>query len=107
MNLLRGGISIPNQEDHGFYPWVNWSSGKGCSPLVGVSWEPWALPVGLHLRKYRSKTMRKEEECLNPSWAHWGLLKSLLLAVLIRYSNQENPMRMNLSTAFFFDLNKI
>jgi hypothetical protein len=40
--------SIPNQEDHGFYPWVNWSSGTGCSPLVGVSWEPWALPVGLH-----------------------------------------------------------
>ena len=40
--------SIPNQEDHGFYPWVNWSSGTGCSPLVGVSWEPRALPVGLH-----------------------------------------------------------
>jgi hypothetical protein len=28
---------------------VNWSSGTGCSPLVGVSWEPWALPVGLYL----------------------------------------------------------
>jgi hypothetical protein len=40
--------SIPNQEDHGFYPWVNWSSGTGCSPLVGVSKEPRALPVGLH-----------------------------------------------------------
>ena len=39
---------IPNQEDHGFYPWVNWSSGTGCSPLAGVSWEPWALPMGLH-----------------------------------------------------------
>ena len=41
-------ISIPNQEDHGFYPWVNWSSGTGCSPLVGVSWVARALPVGLH-----------------------------------------------------------
>jgi len=40
--------TIPNQEDHGFYPWVNWSSGTGCSPLVGVSREPRALPVGLH-----------------------------------------------------------
>jgi hypothetical protein len=30
---------IPNQEDHGFYPWVNWSSGPGCSPLMGVFWE--------------------------------------------------------------------
>ncbi len=43
------GLSIPNQEDHGFYPWVNWSSGTGCSPLAGVSWEPWALSVGLHI----------------------------------------------------------
>jgi len=42
--------SIPNQENHGFYPWVNWSSGTGCSPFVGVSWEPRALPVGLHQR---------------------------------------------------------
>ena len=41
-------ISIPNQEDHGFYMWVNGSSGTGCSPLAGVSWEPWALPIGLH-----------------------------------------------------------
>ena len=42
--------SIPNQEDHGFYPWVNWSSGTGCSPLVGVSWEPRALPLGAPFR---------------------------------------------------------
>ena len=42
------GFSIPNQEDHAFYAWVNWSSDTGCSPLVGVSMEPRALPVGLH-----------------------------------------------------------
>ena len=42
------GDSIPNQEDHAFYAWVNWSSDTGCSPLVGVSMEPRALPVGLH-----------------------------------------------------------
>ncbi len=41
-------ISIPNQEDHEFYPWVNWSPGTGCSPLVSVYREPRALPVGLH-----------------------------------------------------------
>jgi len=41
-------VSIPNQEDHGFHPWVNWSSGTGCSPLVGVCQEPRALPAGLH-----------------------------------------------------------
>jgi hypothetical protein len=46
--MLRLLISIPNQEDHGFYPWVNWSSNTGCSPLVDVSWEPQALPMGLH-----------------------------------------------------------
>ena len=40
--------SILNQEDHGFYSWGNWSSGTGCSPLVGISWEPRALPLGLH-----------------------------------------------------------
>jgi hypothetical protein len=34
----------------GFYSWVNWSSGTGCSPLVGVSWGPRALPVGLHFK---------------------------------------------------------
>jgi len=28
-------LSIPDQEDYGFSPWVNWSSGTGCSPLVG------------------------------------------------------------------------
>jgi hypothetical protein len=44
--------SIPNQEDHRFYPWANWSSGTGCSPLVGVSTEPRALPVGLHLERF-------------------------------------------------------
>jgi len=32
----------------GLYPRVNWSSGTECSPLVGVSWELRALPVGLH-----------------------------------------------------------
>jgi hypothetical protein len=50
-------FSIPNQEDHGFYPWVNWSSGTGCSPLVGVFWESRALPVGLHKAEWgRAKT---------------------------------------------------
>ena len=48
---LKFHFPIPNQEDHGFYPWVNWSSGTGCSPLVGVSWEPRAFPVGLHKLK--------------------------------------------------------
>ena len=43
---------LPNQEDHGFYPWVNWPSGSGCSPLVGVPWEPRALPAGLHRNHY-------------------------------------------------------
>jgi hypothetical protein len=47
--------SIPNQEDHGFYLWGNWSSGTGCSPFVGVSWEPRALPAGLHQRGERIK----------------------------------------------------
>jgi hypothetical protein len=41
-------FSLPNQEDHGVYPWVNWSSGTGCSPLMGVSWKPRASAVGLH-----------------------------------------------------------
>jgi len=27
---------------------VNWSSGIGCSPPVGVSWEPPSLPVWVH-----------------------------------------------------------
>ena len=36
---------------HGFYPWVNWSSGTGCSPRVGVSWVPRPLPLGLHEEK--------------------------------------------------------
>jgi hypothetical protein len=40
--------SIPNQEEHGFYLWGNWFSGTGCSPHVGVLWEPQPLPVGLH-----------------------------------------------------------
>jgi len=47
----QSGFSIPNQEDHAFYAWVNWSSDTGCSPLVGVSMEPRALPVGLHIAK--------------------------------------------------------
>ena len=63
--------SIPNQEDHGFHPWVNWSSGAGCSPLVGVSWEPWALPVGLH-RQHSSKVNTTAENAEVP---HLKMLK--------------------------------
>jgi hypothetical protein len=36
---------------HRYHRWMNWSSGTGCSPLMSVSWEPRALPAGLHKQK--------------------------------------------------------
>jgi hypothetical protein len=45
--ILMGHLS-QHQEDHGVYPWVNWSSGAGCSPLRGVWSGTTGLPVGLH-----------------------------------------------------------
>jgi hypothetical protein len=44
-------ILSQHQEDHGVYPWVNWSSGAGCSPEGAFGVVPRACPWGSILKE--------------------------------------------------------